>query len=122
MTHTLIYDGSCGICAVASEFAAKISPALKVISDSSMGLKTDAVYLLSGDTLFRGHRAVSKVLAMSDRRSLRLVSRIVVIPPFSLVAAIIYHAVASHRSRVSELLHLNSCDLSQKERRPRAEP
>lgn len=114
----LMYDGYCGVCAVASSAAARIAPSLVAVPDSRWGLKTDAVYVILDDDLIRGHKAVALVLGMSDSILLRAVSRVIVASFFSMIAATIYHLISSNRGHISRFLHLDVCRVGQDTKTP----
>lgn len=111
MSCELFFDGRCGVCAAAVGWVRQNLPGVRISSDASVGLQIDAVYLVCDGTVLRGHRAVARLLRMSDRKTLNLVGHAMVLPVSSQVCAFLYEMVSKNRSRISRLAKLDSCVL-----------
>lgn len=111
MSYELFFDGRCGVCAAAVSWVKRNLPDVQVSSDTSVGLQIDAVYLVCDGVALRGHRAVAKLLRMSDRKALNLIGYAMVLPVLSQVCAFFYEMFSKNRTLISRLAKLDSCAL-----------
>lgn len=110
MKATLVFDGDCGFCTSAANFAAaKSRIGLQVVpwqrADlASLGLtesQASAKVQLHLDGLsFAGHECFAKLIELQGGWLNRLVGRVMTVAPFSWLAAIGYWLIARFRHRL----------------------
>jgi NADH dehydrogenase len=110
----LIYDGDCGFCTTAARWAAKgfrrgeRIEAWQLLDESelaALGLRVDDVqeaawWIDTDGSLERGHRAAGRALEAADGWR-RLIGTMMLAPPTSWLAAVVYRVVVRYRYRLS---------------------
>ena len=106
----MIFDGDCGFCTTAvnwltkhlSEFPTAVP--FQWADLESLGVTEaearDRVWFVSGTERFGGHRAVSALLLLQPQFGWRFLGRLIVVPGFSLIAAVGYALVAKYRYKL----------------------
>jgi predicted DCC family thiol-disulfide oxidoreductase YuxK len=105
----LVYDGDCGFCTRAADWAVDRLPvgthvvASHELDLSAVGLTLADVqrsaWWLDGDRRAGGHESIARCLIAIGGRW-RLVGRLLFVPPVSWIAAVVYRLVARFRHRM----------------------
>lgn len=107
---TLIFDGACGVCAVAVDWVRnhlsrqpEMVP-FQSIAPSDYGL-TDLevrqrVWLVSEGRIAGGHRAIAELFRGQPEPRWRFLGQLLLTPPVSMGARVVYAIVARNRHRI----------------------
>lgn len=109
MTTTLVYDGDCAFCTSAVNAMTKAHLSADVMVPwqradlAALGLTEaqcrDAVQLVEPGRISAGHRAFGRLL-LQAALPWRPLGALVLLPPFSWLAAWLYRLIANNRSRL----------------------
>ncbi len=106
----LIFDGDCAFCTSSVERLRAVLPRFpqaepwQWVDLDALGLSehdvTRYAWLVTARRQFAGHLAFSALLRMQPSIGWRFLGQLIATPPFSWVAALGYHLIASNRSRL----------------------
>lgn len=106
----LIFDGTCGFCTSATNYILKHSSAKLVahpwqfIDVTHYGISQEQaqskVQLVVDGQVFAGHEAFAMLLRLQKNLFLKVVGKLLVIPPFSLLARFGYFLTAKYRHKL----------------------
>jgi len=110
MNATLIFDGDCGFCTTAANFAVRHSHfpitavAWQLTDVTEYGLLTqqtaDKVWLVVDGERYGGHEAVARILTLQRRPLSTLLGYLMLIPPMCAVSSLGYRLVARYRHKL----------------------
>ncbi len=113
MRSTLIFDGDCGLCTSSARWAERhLGGSIEIVASQHVDDETlgahhitraeveSAVYFVdSTGEAHRGHAAIAAALRTGGRLD-RVVGRLMIVPPISWVAQLVYRVVVRYRYRL----------------------
>lgn len=110
MKATLIFDGDCGFCTTTAHHIEKNSSTPIEISPwqwvnlSDYGLTAEVaaakVQVFVDGKTYAGHKAFAKLLRLQQQSWLKVLGGLMVTPPFSWGARVVYYFVAKYRHKL----------------------
>jgi predicted DCC family thiol-disulfide oxidoreductase YuxK len=109
-TPTLIYDGECGFCTASVRFVERwVRPRCNIEAWQLTDLRSrgisrqraehEVLWVTSAGAVYGGAHAVARLL-LNAGRSWRGVGALLMVPPFSWLARVVYTIVARYRGRL----------------------
>ena len=111
VTNILIFDGDCGFCTTAANFAVRSSKTpIEAVpwqraSLTDFGLteqqaSTRVYFVSDSGSVFGGHRAFAALLRLQPQRIYKVLGGLIVLPPISWIAGFAYALVAKYRHKL----------------------